>query len=446
MSRKYVAGHASGGGRGAAPVLTCGGWRLTALLVVLLSVPFAAGTMGMRFADIVQVGGSEFPGLSGRPIEQLSVLACAAHACRAIPFQIDERDGEGHWVLDGGALASTDDPPGVLDDNDQVLFMATDAGERVPRASLPAAPHAYEVRITDPLSGTARWAYVLAAVGPSSASTGTYVSYDPQTDRSRGARVTLGFADGIPNYLAVDDGPNLLDRLKVRASATVLFGLLRFSRSEADFRTELLGWRVGPIRVRRVQRQWVRLGWGIRSPAFVTHTLMYRDSAELPVSLRLNFPATFFFHDIQVRAVLDFRNLHGWQVLTENVPQPLTVDGRMTEAKRALNRETGRWFALRGPDVALLQLFESSESLRTVRRRLVYREEGGAVDPPEGVRGEHPGIGYRLDEWQRVGAGWHQLTAISFALPPDLDVREFVRTRQVPLAVGVEPLPADGGQ
>jgi hypothetical protein len=445
MSRKYLADHRTSAAW-STPVFARRGGQLAALLVVLLPVAVTASATQMRFADVVQVDGSDLSGLIGTSIAQLTVLACTERACRPIPSQVDERDGEGQWVLDGGALATTDDPPGTLDDNDQVLFMAADAGEQVARARLPPAPHTYAVRIADPASGTVRWAYVLAGHGPPAASAGEYVTYDPETDRSRGARVTLGFADGIPDYLTVDDGPNLLDRLKVRASATVLFGLLRFSRSETDFRTELLGWRVGPIRVRRVQRQWVRLGWGIRSPAFVTHTLMYRDFAELPVTLRLNFPATFFFHDIEVRAVLDFRDLRGWQVLADGVPQPLVVGGPMTETKRALNRETGTWFAVGGPTITLLQLFESSESLRTVRRRLVYREANRTVDPPEDVPGEHPGIGYQLEGWQRVGAGRHQLTAISYALPPDLDVREFVRTRHVPLAVRVEPLPPDSGR
>jgi len=446
MSRKYMAGRAGGPGCDPGAFPSCRIGRLGALLVVLLPVPVAARTMEMRFGDVVQIAGSDLPGLDGIPTERLAVLACDARACHPIPFQVDERDGGGQWVLDGGALASTDDPPGALDDNDALLFMAADAGERVARARLPAAPHVYEARVQDPLSDTARWAYVLAGKAALAANTGTYATYDPATDRSRGARVSLGFADGVPQYLSVDDGPNLLDRLKIRASATVLFGLLRFARSEADLRTEVLGWRAGPIRVRRVQRQWVRLGWGIRSPAFVSHTLMCRDFAELPVSLRLNFPATFFFHDIRVRAVLDFRQLHGWQVLTEGLPQPLTVDGRMTAAKRALNRETGNWFALRGPDITLLQVFESSESLHAVRRRLVYREDADGVDPPEAVRGEHPGVGYQLDQWQRVGAGRHQLTAISYALPADLDVREFVRTRQAPLAVSVQDLPPREGE
>jgi hypothetical protein len=398
----------------------------------------------VRFGDVVRIDGQYLSPCGGRPIAQLALYGCAYSACQPIPFQIDEQDAARHWMLDHGPGASTDERSEVLDDNGEMLFMAADAGDRAGRADLPATAPAAEIRVHDPLTGSDRWVYLLAFAGTAPRSPASYVRYDAAHDRVAGARVRLGFSGGIPDYLAVvgeasGGERNLLDRLKVRATATFLFGLIHFSRSEADLSTEFAGWRQGPIRVIRNQQQWIRLGWGIHSPTFGSYTYFYRDFAELPVALRLNFPPTYFFTDIAIRTVLDFRDLRGWSVLVPSLPQPIPIDGVMGRQKMALNNQQDSWFALMGPDITLLNALQVSPSLASTRRRLLYRETGQA-QPPESVPGEEPGIGYQLDQWGHVGAGRHQLMSVSYALPPAIEPRAFMAARDVPLQVKVEAL------
>ena len=431
-----------------------------------------AAASGLRFADVVKISGSELAEFDGMAIDRLTMLACTATACHPIPFQVDECDAAGRWVLDQGPMPTADDPPGVVDANDLLLFMAADAGEHGVPGALPKGAPCAEVALRDPLDGTTRWAYLVAAADHRAPE--TYVAYDPATDRVRGQHVTLGFADGVPGYLAVHrmpgdqhvselsndtgrsrgsaepsagssaglvlgDGANLLDRFKVRASATFLFGLIHFSRSEADLRTQFMGWHTGPIRVVRGQRQWVRLGWGIHSPTFGSYTYFYRDFAELPVGLYLNFKPTHFFGNILVQAILDFRDLRGWSLVVPSLPDPIPIDGNMTAQKTALNELPDTWFAVVGPQMTLVQSMDVSPSLASVRRRLLYRETRHP-EPPEAVAGAEPGIGYQLDQWEPVGAGAHQLASVAYALPPDIDVRAFMRARGVPLEVSVHPL------
>jgi len=414
----------------------------------------AVATTSVRFADVVSIVGSELGRFDGCAVERLTLLACRDNAgresCEPVPFQIDEVDAEGHWVLDQGPQPNADEPPGVLDANDRLLFMASDAGDRVGRADLPLDTAAAEVSVRDPLTGEERWAYLVAFRDQAPRSPRSYVTYDSATDRVRGQRVTLGFRHGVPGYLAVDGidvmaggaaATSLLDRFKVRATATFLWGLIRFSRNEDDVTSEFVAWRQGPIRVIRRQRQWVRIGWGIHSPTFGSYTYFYRDFAELPVSLYLNFPPTYFFGDITIRAFLDFRDLRNWSVLLPDLSETIVVDGVMTSRKRGLNQLPASWFALRGPQVTLVQMLDVSPSLASVRRSLVYNETLAQHDPPEDFRGEEPAIGYRLDRWEHVSAGTHQLASTSYALPPDLDVQAFMTARCVPLGVTVRPLP-----
>ncbi len=423
-------------------------WLAAALTA--LSTAAAAAEWPVRFADVVQVPGTDLAVFEGCPIERLALLACVQGACRPIPFQIDVRDAQG-WRLDQGPGATPSAAPEVLTGEALLLFMASDAAEPAGPNDFPHAKTTAEVTVRDPLSGAARFAYLVAFPESAPRSPVSYVHYDPATDRVRGAHVSLGFNHGVPSYLSLaepgaDDGVSLLDRFKVRASATFLFGLIHLSRSEEDLSTEFVGWRQGPIRVIRRQRQWVRLGWGIHSPTFGSYTYFYRDFAELPVGLYLNFPPTYFFGNILVRAFLDFRDLTGWSVVTPGLAAPLAIGAGMTAQKNGINRLSDSWFALLGPQITLLQTLGVSPSLATVRRRLYFREDPRASDPPEDVAGEVPAIGYQLDQWERVGAGNHQLESISYALPAGLDPRQFMSARQAPLQVTVQSSATGGGR
>jgi len=406
--------------------------------VFTLAILHSAAVLAVnaRCGDVITIAGSELAPFHGTAIDRLALFACADNTCRPIPFQIDERDAVGRWVLDRGPEPNLDDPPGVLDANDALLFMAADAGKRANPIDLPGGTPAAEITVHDPFASTTRWVYLVTFADVAPRAEASYVHYDPATDRVRGRHVTLGFVDGMPGYLAVDDGPNLLDRLKVRASATFLFGLIHLSRSEADLRTSFMGWHAGPIRVVRGQRQWIRLGWGIHSPTFGSYTYFYPDAAQLPVSLRLNFPPTYFFGNIIVRAVLDFRDLRGWELIVPGMPDPIPIDGVMTPLKAALQQLPETWFALRGPEITLVQTLSVSPSLAATRRRLFYREDM-TVEIPESIAGELPGIGYQLDRWEHVGSGVHELASDSYAVPSDLDVEAFMQARAVPLQVTI---------
>jgi hypothetical protein len=423
---------------------------LSAVLVVspLCAPRRVVGATSVRFGDVVAITGGELAPFDGSPVDRIALLACSngtdALSCEPIPFQMDEVDAAGRWVLDQGPQPNPDESPNVLDPNDRVLFMASDARDRVAPADLPPGEPVAEISVRDPLNGAARWVYAVAYPGPAPRSARSYVAYDPGTDRVRGQRVTLGFRHGVPGYLALDAadgtaGTDLLDRFKVRATATFLWGLIQFSRNEDDVTSEFVAWRQGPIRVTRRQRQWVRIGWGIRSPTFGSYTYFYRDFAELPVGLYLHFPPTYFFGDISIRAFLDFRDLRGWSLVLPEGRDPVMVDGAMSVQKEALNELPGSWFALRGPQITLVQILDVGESLSSVRRRLLY-SEAPESEPPEEVPGQEPAIGYQLDRWEHVQAGSHQLASTSYALPPDVDVRQFMAARAAPLQSTVQRL------
>ncbi|HUI27773.1 MAG TPA: hypothetical protein VL403_16945 [Candidatus Kryptonia bacterium] len=378
------------------------------------------------------------------------MVACRP-TCAPIPWQLDERDASGKFVLDHGGDANPDDSPGVLDTNDLILFMASDAGDRVPAAALPAGSLSVtEIQVTDPRSAWRGWAYLLRYATAAPQSPIRYVRYDPAADRLEGARVALGFAHGTPRVLALvagdRAGENLLDRMKIRASASFLWGLITVRRNEDDVLTLPVAWHEGPIRVVRRERFWIRLSWRWRTPIFSADTAFYRDFAEMPVTLHLNFRPRLLFADVAIRVSLDFRDLDGWELETPDGGAFLRVDGDMTADKLALARQDGRWFALHGPDVTLVQTLALSPSLRGVRPRLYYRESRDLGDPPESVAGALPEIGYTLSAWDQVASGDHWFAANAYALPREQSVGEFMDRLRIPLHADAQPLLPDSAE
>ncbi len=98
-----------------------------------------------------------------------------------------------------GQPVTTADPVAGFDDDDELAFMARDAGARAPGGATPVAGRdAYEVAVTDPLTNQQVFAYVVSAPGRAHSFGAGYVSYtrDQYADRYLAARSGEGIPDG----------------------------------------------------------------------------------------------------------------------------------------------------------------------------------------------------------------------------------------------------------
>lgn len=401
-----------------------------------------AGAAEVPFWRVAALPGAALGCLNGALESHVLVVACGGE-CEPIPWQLDERDGHGDLALDGGSAPTRDDPPGVIDENDELLWMAADAGRRMRAGEMPdEAACRVEMSLRGP--GWEAWAYGFVLPRPALRSPRRYVSYDPATDTVAGARVALGFGAPTPRLMALRTaegglGPNLLDRLKVRAAARFL-GVIPLGRDEDDIEWAFGGWRAGPIRVVRREWQWVRLGWRLRTPIFRTETLAYRDWIELPVRLRLNFPPAYFFRGIEVQTALDFRDLRGWRLVAPGGPS-YAIGAPDGLGAAELEERDANWLALIGPSATLVLRLQLGDSLSSLRIRLLARENADG-SPPEALAGEMPAVGFRLTDWGDVGRGEHGFAAISTALPAGYDVDRFLARDREPFTVEARPLPA----
>src|SRR5262245_2235872 len=134
------------------PGMDVGGARrvwLTAVVAALCAAA-ALAQSSPRCGEVISLSGDVLSLFRGYAIERLGLFACAASGCAPIPFQVDERDGDGRWLLDRGPEAAT--PSGIVGDKDVLLFMAPDAGAHAKHGALPRGERGAEITVYDPLT------------------------------------------------------------------------------------------------------------------------------------------------------------------------------------------------------------------------------------------------------------------------------------------------------
>lgn len=181
------------------------------------SLPPALG----RTEDPILITGDQFPALAGQPISSVVLYAYDGLNWNPIPFQIDERDGDGIYGAEDG----------LIDANDELVFMAGDVGSWASITEWPAgAATRHEIAATDPLDPAHEgWVYLFPA-GSLPPSPASYFDWSFADQRAFGSFYTLTLGSGeSPAFLGMSDleingrPVDILDRQKLRARLGLLF-------------------------------------------------------------------------------------------------------------------------------------------------------------------------------------------------------------------------------
>src|SRR4051812_19267765 len=160
------------------PVNQLLGYRWNAKARKFTQIPFQVDEMFTRYLDNSASGFAIYSG-----DDQHTTYAFDREGFK---YRVEDQKDPCHALPDS---APTPDPVKGLDDNDELAFMASDAGAQAPSdASLPAGiDSASEVSVVDPQTGQASYAYVMKAKpdGPKAAfdASNGYVRYLPDSDR-----------------------------------------------------------------------------------------------------------------------------------------------------------------------------------------------------------------------------------------------------------------------
>lgn len=315
--------------------------RLLVLLVLLALMIMSVALSGQAIADVtsqaktldrneepVTITGSKVPALLGTSIDDLFVYTFSGNSLNGqIPVQVDEVTATGNYT-------TTED--GLLDLNDEIVFMAMDLGDQPTDTSaltgLPISPNWYEIEVIDPLTGKRGWAYLVSSSALAPTFSGNYVDYNSTTKRvTAPGHYTLGLATSYVglDYLTLNgDSTDILDRTKLRAVFDAgILGTVTLTEEDLE-NPQLVLVKDGPVRVILRQAVTADPGGPISNASLSTMNLAYASMLQTTASVSFTLPG---FVDIaSVRTSVDFNSaVSGAKFYNANTPpNGVLVDGQ----------------------------------------------------------------------------------------------------------------------
>ncbi|MBN1349101.1 hypothetical protein JXJ21_06820 [candidate division KSB1 bacterium] len=214
--------------------------------------------------DVVQMNGSKFPEFTGTPVEELYVYAyhSSTSSWEAIPFQIDEKGTDSYYSPDDG----------LLDDDDELVFMARDLGDLVTPGNwiddeASKSNYRYTIRVYDNTNNAKQgWAYLYKSSTLTQASRKSYMNYDYQNDRVISDFFEAGYnTNGVLTDFVITaenggNGTDILDRQKIRLAGLLGPGM-EYEMNEDSIRKAEINYIAGPVRViRRIRNNIIVAG------------------------------------------------------------------------------------------------------------------------------------------------------------------------------------------
>ncbi|UCD84544.1 MAG: hypothetical protein JSU92_14955 [Deltaproteobacteria bacterium] len=390
-----------------------------------------------RTEDFVVVHGRKLKNNLYKTIRNMSLFSSIGGRARPIPFQIDELNPEGEWVLtkiplhlQGTSIEpEKDDDNGHLDKNDELVFMVRDSGDRIPKEQYPQGALAVdEITLADPIDGNKSWVYLCSFLENPPRSDKDYVDYvfpKDQMDYVISGNYKIGYTPELPNspsYISIGGSKNILDRMKIRFTVKILG--IPFDFNEDLFWSRLSLYNDGPIRVIRRTRNAIQLTKTFRSSSAAIENVMYDNASVVPFRIKLPVSLKWLkrIFNMTGRSGADFQNMHGWQVKTNVDPRWLNVDGKMDEIEKEIGGENFNWFVVKGPEGAFMirAIFnrkpDGSFQDTPLSSSLYYLDDDTALDPPESVPGQSPHIGYWMNGMNELPRGTFYIYPIMYLI------------------------------
>lgn len=347
--------------------------------------PAAAQTGNLnRPYEPVILTGKEFPDFSNNTatLLQLFLYKYSGNTWTQIPFQFDEVEPDSLTPANPTYFRRGD---GKLDDQDELVFMTRDAGDKAPtnawvNDASALTSQRYEIELTDPVNTNKGYVYLFRSTTLSVAPTvKDYVTYvaPPSTgsgkDVIRGQSYEEGHLDnGLNNSLLVPvsengSATNFLDRLKLRFQINVGISL---TFTEDNFNLLGLTIRDGRTRLIRELRERISLfGTNIDFPILVRY---YGYSTVLGTTLNLtSLPSTV--RVTLLRQSVDFAAaVNGAKWYNQNVTNAITLNGtagNLNATQGAVVAEPNlNWYMMSSSHGSYLNIFSLPSNLGTTRR------------------------------------------------------------------------------
>jgi len=405
-----------------------------------------------RDLDQVVVAGRELTKALGRPISSLRLMAFSGGALVTIPFQIDELDVNGQYVMRRpGGKVDRDSDNGMVDSNDELIFMAHDCGDQGDvKAAAPNSAAFDEISVKDAQTGVKVFAYLVVFSGsPPAPSATSYMKYSELAgyDELVSPHYTLRFSEDdvfmnamIIHPSAGGSGKDIIDRIKMRSSVGMLSGMVEVDKTEEDFVHKVTGVVTGPVRVIRQSETRLTLVLGLKSPAAIVNGSFYPNCFQFPSVLAMPFRMDLIADDAYMRQGWDLTlDAKGFKFYSNLNKKPVVMDGKMSpeEVELSNNREVLLWGLFTGPAGTFTFKGEWNQQDSPIKALLYYEDDLSKLEPPEEVPGIM-GFAYQLEDLLKMGGKAYPFNVVNYVIPNfDGDIERALRPYDRPLEVRV---------
>ncbi|OGP55606.1 MAG: hypothetical protein A2V67_18625 [Deltaproteobacteria bacterium RBG_13_61_14] len=428
---------------------------LTSMAVLAGAVPKAEAQTRRwnRQEDFVLFTGDQVPTLLGAEARDLHLYACGRAGFRAIPFQVDKRDQEGRYVFPNEKLRDPLRDGTRLDANDELVFMAKDAGGPCPPEPVyveAATRGGVAMELRDPLDDGRAWVYLFDQPGAEPPQTEDYVRHRIENNKEliSSDQYEIGQQLGVTYYdwlrIRKPDGgfsPDVLNRTKVGLRARLLNVGIPINVPEKDMKSVTLGVIDGPVRVIRDELDLVKikaLGLDWETEAFYTY---YGNGHISPMEANIPVNLHKLFLDINFYWAMDLNEaIMGSTFRNQANPRGVVLDGK-SHADLDKKGDTS-FLTVSGPQGGMVDalVFDQTLSRLLVRTTLV-REELANPDSPE----EHPGqllVGYWVKSAGNMPKGVYHWQLYHYYPYPfsEGEVPEILNLIERPIQVFARPL------
>jgi hypothetical protein len=428
---------------------------VAAIFFVCLSLPFTSASSERTLArveDFVVLSGKDVNSMIGAETGDLRLYSCNSGACSAIPLQVDKIDISGRYVFPQDTDAGRDSTK--LDDNDELCFMASDAGDGTLGGWRPeAAARGVEIELRDPLDGGRGWVYLFDEPGSAAPVLPDYVSYKIEGDHTiiESEQFALGYRTGGVSYDYMRMftpggglGADVLDRQRMGIEAVLASDLnMPFAIPENIVSTVDIGVIDGPVRVVVDEIVLVKIGelsfqWG--TEYFFKG---YRCGHHNSVSYESPVAAGGLFKSMIAYWSLDFSpEALGSYYVDQNGNAPYLI--RDVDLKDAPNLKPHFWWGIYGDQGAFLQALYLDEG---TEEHFICDGRWKQNRNPRVRRGDHPGrleIGFDCHEREVMpdDSKFHASNYILFPKDPSLrGLNALENIFENPLKTSVTDLP-----
>jgi hypothetical protein len=365
-----------------------------------------------REQDPVIVRTGLLAGLPDRETSRYRLYAVRDGSLEPVPFQFDARGADGEFILseDGAESEFT------FGDDDELVFMAKDTGDRASNDLLPATGDAaLELAVVDRRRAGTAWAYLVHfPENPPPRSPVRYATFDTARQEARALTYEVSYSQDRSNFLrrvrilpgAGGVGETFFERLKMRISPTFsfLWTTLHPTLTEESFSVAPDGVKNGPVRAIRRVRQSLDLGRMFPDiPNGRVYTYYYATSFQTPTRFSVPWLALKTLRDFRFESVDELgtqaEGLRYWDAAN---PDGVPFDG----SKRPVATDADHdWWVVSGARGTCLQALVIPEEWRAwgIKRGIVFMDRADAA----GGSGTEPGAGYsllRMIKLRRAGA------------------------------------------